>query len=175
MGEIALWILFYILIFIAFLGCFISRFPGPILAFGAILIAKLFMKAGELISWGNVIVIAVLVAASIVLNRLIPQWGKKLTPYGKSASTGAIVGSILALILSLAFAEIKPAGVAICVIILTFILLTFLFAFAFEYIKQKDVLGSAKASGSATVVYVCTTLVKLITVFYSVFLMFYNN
>lgn len=176
MGEIFLWGLFWLLILVSFLGCFISKFPGPVLAFVAILMAKFFMQAGEVISWANIVIIAVLVIASFILNRFIPQWGKaKLTPYGKGANIGAIIGSILALILALGFAEIEPVGVALTVIILTFIILPFIFSFVFEYLQKKNLMEAAKSGGSATVVYVCTTFVKVITVAYSVYLLMFNN
>lgn len=173
--QLALWALFFILIAIAFLGCFISKFPGPVLALAAILMAKFFMTAGELISWGNIVVITILVIASVVLNRFIPIWSKKLHPYGKGGNWGAIIGSIFTILLAPAITDIEPAGLGITVLLLCFILIPFLFSFLFEFFADKDAMRASRAGGSATLVYVSTTLVKLITVLYAVYLMFVNN
>ena len=173
--EIILWAIWVILVVIAFVGCFVSKFPGPVLAFIAVLMAKLAMSAGEYIEWWNVVVIAILVIASIVLNRMIPKWTKKMVAYGKGGSWGAIVGSIAALILFPAITSIENAGVSVTLIIFTFITMPFVFATGFEFIRQKDLIGAARSGGGATIVYVCTTFVKLFTVIYTVYLMFANN
>lgn len=175
MTEILLWGLFFILVCIALLGCFISKFPGPILAFVGILMAKFCMQAGHSITWTNIIIIAILVIASMVLNHYLPTLVKKLHPYGKGGDWGAIVGSVLALIFTPALKEIEPAGLAISLIILSFLLLPFLFATAFEYFKAKDLMVSSRAGGSATLAYVGTTVIKVMTVIYAVYLMFANN
>ena len=173
--DIALWCLFVLLICIGFIGCFVAKFPGPVMAFIAILMAKIFMTVGDVITWTNVIIIGILVVASIILNRMIPNWTQKLTPYGKGGNWGAIIGSILALILTPALSDIPSAGVAISAIILTFICLPFIFSTSFEFISQKDLQAASKSGVSATIVYVSTTFVKLFTVIYAVYLMFANN
>ncbi|MDE5594657.1 MAG: DUF456 family protein [Muribaculaceae bacterium] len=173
--ELVLWSIFWILIAFGFVGCFISRFPGPVLAFCGILIAKLFMSVGELISWWNVILIGLLVIASVILNRFIPKWSQSIAEFGKAGNYGALVGSLLTFCIAPALSEIRPVGVGISVMILSFILLPFIFATLFEYTKQKDILEASKSGGSATFVYICTTFVKLFTVVYTVYLMFVNN
>lgn len=174
--EIFLWALWAILIIIALIGCFISKFPGPILAFLAILEAKLFMSVGGLIEWWNIVVIGILVAAAFILNRMIPKWTKKLATYGKGGNWGAIVGSIAALIIVPAIlTSIENPGVSITLIIMTFLAMPFIFATGFEFISQKNFVSSAKSGGGATITYICTTFVKLFTVVYSIYLMFANN
>lgn len=174
--EIILWGIWVILIIIAVTGCFVSKFPGPILAFIAILMAKLCMEAGEVIEWWNIVVIGILVAACFILNRMIPKWTKKLATYGKGGNWGAIVGSIAALIIVPSLlTTIENPGVSITLIVMTFLVMPFIFATGFELISQKDFVASAKSGGGATITYVCTTFVKLFTVIYSVYLMFVNN
>ncbi|MCH5236615.1 MAG: DUF456 domain-containing protein [Muribaculaceae bacterium] len=174
--EIILWAIWAILIIIAFTGCFISKFPGPILAFAAILIAKLCMSVGDLIEWWNIVVIGILVVASFILNRMIPKWTKKLATYGKGGNWGAIVGSIAALIIVPSIlTSVENPGVSITLIVMTFLVMPFIFATGFELISQKDFVASAKSGGGATITYICTTFVKLFTVVYSVYLMFANN
>ena len=174
--EIVLWGIFVVLIVIALVGCFVSKFPGPILAFVAILMAKLAMSVGEAIEWWNVVVIGLLVAASFILNRMLPKWTANLATYGKGGSWGAVVGSITALIMMPALlTSTENPGVSWTLIGLTFIGMPFVFATGFEFIKQKEFVAAARSGGGATLVYVCSTFVKLFTVCYSVYLMFVNN
>lgn len=173
--EFALWGLFWILILIAFLGCFISRFPGPILALVAILIGKFFLPAGELIQWWNIVIIVLLVALSVVLNRMIPKWSESIAKFGKGGTWGTIVGSILTLCMAPAILDIKPAGLAISIFLISFVVLPFIFATVFEFAKQKNFIEAARSGGGATLVFVCTSCVKLIAVFYAVYLMIFNN
>ena len=174
--EIVLWAIWVVLMIIAIIGCFISKFPGPILAFAAILMAKLCMTVGSLIEWWNIVVIGILVAASFILNRMIPKWTKKLATYGKGGNWGAIVGSLAALIIIPALlTSIENPGVSITLIVMTLILMPFIFATGFEFISQKDFVAAAKSGSGATITYICTTFVKLFTVIYSIYLMFVNN
>lgn len=174
--ELALWGLFWILIALALVGCFISKFPGPVLAFIAILIAKLCMKAGELIAWWNVIVIGLLVVAAWWVTKMLPKWIAGLGTYGKGAKWGSIVGSIAALIIVPAIATgIENNGVAFTVILVTCILMTFIFAVGLEFLSIKNIKAATKNGGVAAFEYTCATLIKLIAVIYAVYLMFVNN
>lgn len=177
--EIVLWIIFAILIVIAFLGCFISKFPGPILAFVAILMAKLFIKTAALVSWWNVILIGLLVAASVVITRQIPKWSAKLGEYHKSGKMGALIGSIIVLIfVFIIFNSCKSPVLALILTILCMIAFPFGMAFLMEYTGQKENKDTNRALISAcsvTVSYVGTTILKLFIVFMSVYMMFNNN
>lgn len=174
--EIVLWGLFTLLMSLAFLGCFISKFPSGILSLAAILLAKFAMSVGSLLAWWNIAIIVVLAVASIILNKMLPVWSKKfVTPYGKGGSWGTIVGSVLVVCMTPALSSFDNAGVAATLMFLAFIVLPFLFAACFEFIKQKNFLEACKSGGSATLVYVGTSFVKLITVVYVMYLLFYNN
>lgn len=169
--EFALWALFILLIAIALLGCFIHRFPGPILAFAAILMAKFCMKAGALISWGAIVIIAILVAACFFINKQLPKITQKLGTYGKAANWGTLLGSVVAIIF-MAILPIANPYVALIVLLLFMIIFPFGFATLFEYNAQKDWNKAMISARSATVTYVCSTVLKLVTVIYSIYLMF---
>lgn len=175
MGEIALWILFFVLIVVALYGSFISKFPSSLLSLAAVLIAKFCMQVGEFITWTNLAVIVVLVVAAMIITKMAPRWAKKISDYGKGGTWGTIVGSIIALLLSIAFASIDSVALAYVLIIACFLILPFLFAWLFEFIKQKQMVPALQSAGAAMVVYVSTTFIKLITVVYVVYLVFYNN
>lgn len=177
MGEIALWILFFILIVVALYGSFISKFPSTFLALAAVLIAKFCMQVGEYITWLNLSIIVILTVASMVVTKMAPKWAKTIATYGKGGTWGTIVGSILALLLSVAFATIESESEALAyvLIVLSFIILPFLFAWIFELISQKKMVPALQSAGAATVVYISTSFIKLITVVYAVVLVFFNN
>lgn len=176
MGEIVLWILFFVLMVVALYGSFISKFPSSFLALAAVLIAKFGMAVGELISWANIIVIVILVVGAMVITKMAPRWAKKVSDYGKGGTWGTIVGSIIALLLSMGFASaVESVAVAYFLIILSFLILPFLFAFVFEYIAQKQTVPALQSAGAAMIVYVSTTFIKLITVVYVAYLVFFNN
>ena len=169
----ALFGLFWILIAIATVGCFISRFPGPILAFGAILMAKLFMKAGVAIEWWSIAVIAVLVVASWWVNRMLPKWTSSLGTYGKGAKTGTIIGSLIGLLIGCAMVgSASNEAVGMVLLILSLLVFTYIFAVALEYFSEKNLNIALKNGGIATIVYACSTAIKLLIVLYSVYLMF---
>lgn len=169
--ELALWCLFWILISLAIVGCFINKVPGPILVLAAVLMAKLCMTVGVYIDWWNVIVIGILVVASMILIRQLPKWTSELGMYGKGAKWGSIIGSIVALVLSPALlSSIENPGVSITVLILVCILTTFIFAAVFEFISLKDLKAAVKNGGIAAFEYTCSTLIKFIVVVYSIYL-----
>lgn len=175
MGEIALWTLFFILIVVALYGSFISRFPSSFLTLAAVLMAKFCMTIGEAITWLNISIIVVLVVASMVVNKLAPRWAQSIAPYGKGGKWGTTVGSLIALSLAFAYTAIESQALAYVLIVLTMIILPFFFAWIFELISQKKMVPSLQSAGAATVVYVSTAFVKLITVIYAVVLVFTNN
>lgn len=169
--EIILFILFFVLIAIALIGCFIHRFPGPVLAFAAILMAKLCMKSGELIEWINVIIIGLLVVLCFFLTRQLPKITKKLGEYGKMGNWGALIGSLLALVI-IPFCDGLNQYVTLSILLVMMIIFPFIFATLFEFINHKDWGKAMLSARSATLTYVCSTVLKLLTVVYAVYLMF---
>lgn len=171
--EIALWGVFWLLMALALVGCFISKFPGPVLALIALLIAKLCMKAGETVEWWNVIVIGVLVVACWILTKQLPKWISGLGSYGKGGKWGSIIGSIAALIIVPAIATgIENTWASFAIILITAVLMTFIFAVGLEFLSVKDLKVATKSGGVAAFEYTCATLIKLITVFYAIYFLF---
>lgn len=171
--EIALWGVFWLLIAFAFLGCFINKFPGPVLALIGVLMAKLFMTTGALIEWWNVVVIGVLVIASWWLTKLIPKWVSELGTYGKGAKWGSIIGSIAALIIVPALVtSVENPGLSFTIIFISAISMTFVFASGLEFLSTRNIKVAAKNGGIAAFEYTCSTLIKLITVVYAVYFVF---
>lgn len=175
MGEIALWILFFILMAVALYGSFIAKFPSSLLALAAVLIAKFCMSAGEGITWMNLTIIVVLVIATMIITKMAPKWGKKISDYGKGGTWGTIVGSLLGLLLTIGYTGIESKPLFWTATILTLIILPFIFASLFELIAQKKLTPALQSAGAATVVYVSTAFLKLITVAYAFVLVFTNN
>lgn len=175
MGEIALWILFFILIVVALYGSFIAKFPSSLIALAAVFIAKFCMQVGELITWVNLGIIVILVVATMIITRQAPKWGQLIAPYGKAATWGTIVGSLIALFICYAYTTIESVALMWVLIVLTMMALPFLFAFVFEVITQKKAVPALQSAGAATVVYCGTSFLKLVTVIYAVVLVFTNN
>lgn len=173
MQEIILLVLFFLLVFIAFLGCFIQRFPGPILALIGIVMAKLFTKLGSNLDWINIAIIGVLVVVCYLINKQIPKLAQKLGKYGKPATRGTLLGSIVAFIIVLVMIN-QGANqyISLALIFCLMISLPFIFATLFEYLSQKDWNTAIVSGRSATVSYFCSTLLKLVTVIYSVYILF---
>ena len=89
--------LIFLLLAFGFLGCFVNKFPGPLLCFIAIFLAKVAFSVP--ISWGIIVLIAILVAASMFfLNKYLPILGQKVAPFTKGAQ-GTLLGSIIGVIL----------------------------------------------------------------------------
>jgi len=145
-----------LLICIGFLGCFVNKIPGPLFAFIGLLIAKL---AADLpISWGIIVLAAVLVVASMVINsKFVPQLVAKLYPFGKAGKWGTFIGSLLGLIVGL-----KGSVVAGIIFMLA---LPYGFAWLFEYFSTKDAKESSKRAASAFTVYLVSTVIKLAVVY----------
>lgn len=174
--QTALWIIFGILIIVAILGCFVSKFPGPQLAFVAILLAKVAIEGPkDLIPWWAVAVVALLVVASIMLSKYVPQLAKKIVPYSKKGDRGALFGSLIALFLLLCCANGVSSVVLVILMIALPLVLAYSGALIGEYLDKKDWNPALKSAGSATMVYACTTLVKLIIVCYSIQLVLTAN
>lgn len=141
---------------IGFLGCFVNKIPGPLLAFIGLLLVKI---VGDLpISWGIIALCAVLVVASMVINgKYVPQLAAKLYPFGKGGKWGTFVGSLIGLIISLS---------ANWVVGLIFMLgLPYALALAFEYLGTKDAKEAGKRAGAAYTVFLASTVIKLVVVF----------
>lgn len=155
---------------LGFLGCFVNKIPGPILAFIGILLLKFVNDVP--VSEVALVVIAVTVILSYILPKiLLPKLKKHIVEYGKAASWGATIGSILGLII-LCGVGFDSMVVGIILLIVAIVVLPYLFALVFEGISKKDWSKAVPAAGGALIEYLCTTLLKLAVVGYSFYAMF---
>lgn len=145
-----------LLICLGFLGCFVNKIPGPLFAFVGLMIAK-FATDIE-ISWGIIALCAALVVASMIINgKYVPKMAAKLYPYGKGGKWGTFVGSLIGLLIAL-----KASAVVGFICLLA---LPYGFAYLFEMINTKDGKESAKRAASAYIVFLVSTIIKLVVVY----------
>ena len=88
-------ILGWALIGFGFLGCFINKVPGPILAvIGLVVVAV----AGdvEVPWWGWTLIVALLVIGKIVDKKLLPKVATAVAEYGKAGTWGTTIGLVCA-------------------------------------------------------------------------------
>lgn len=145
-----------LLMCLGFLGCFVNKIPGPLMAFIGLLLAK--FAADLPISWGIIALCAVLVVVSMVVNaKYVPQLAAKLYPYGKGGKWGTFIGSLIGLIIAL-----KASAVVGIIFMLA---LPYGFAWLFEYMTDKDSKEAGKRAASAFTVYLASTVIKLVVVY----------
>lgn len=144
-----------VLMCFGFLGCFVNKIPGPLVAFIGLLFVK--FAAGLDISFGIIALCAALVVISMIINsKLLPSLVAKLHPYGKGGSWGAFFGSLVGLIA-------LTSGDAVLGAILM-VVLTYMFAWLFELISTKSVKECSKRAVSAFAVFLVSTVIKLAVV-----------
>lgn len=138
-----------------FLGCFVNKIPGPLVAFIGLLVVK--FAAGLDISFGIIALCAALVVISMIINsKFVPALVSKLHPYGKGGSWGAFLGSLIGLI---SIASDYPVVGAVLMIVLPYV-----FAWLFELISTKSIKECTKRAASAFLVFLVSTVIKLAVV-----------
>ncbi len=163
---IALLILMYLLLGLGFIGCFINKFPGPLLAFIGLLIGKIGI--GIPFDWWVLGLVAVLVAASMYTSRkVVPELAKKVAPFTKGA-TGTTLGSIIGLLV-IGCAGDSSIGVLGVMAFIGLAVIPFACAFVFEKTVQKDSSAALASAIGATTVYLANAFLKLIVVVLSVY------
>lgn len=172
--EIACLIIGWILVFFGFLGCFVEKIPGPLMAF----IGLLIFVWGTSVSceWWVLLLVGIMVIASKILSKkLLPKIGQLVAEYGKGGSWGAMVGSLIGLITTLVVGN-TPVSTAIMIIVLivSFIVLPYVFALLFEFIAKKSFPLAAQAAGGALVAFLAGTMLKLGVCAYAVYAVIAN-
>ena len=155
-----LWILFAILVVFGFIGCFISKIPGPLLTYIGILLLR--FGIGVKVPWGILVVLAIFVIASMWLSKnIVPKIGAKVAQYGKGGTWGTVIGSLIGFIILLNGSG--STAMLIIALVLSFVVLPFAGAVLGELIARKDFGAALKAGQGAYVVYLCDTVLKLAT------------
>ncbi len=122
-----------------------------------------------MVSWGAIILSALMVAASMILNRKLPEITKKLHEFGAAGKWGATIGSLIGLILFLNIMNPLQVGSVILALILFLVVCPFAGAYIGELIVRKDPQAALAPAGAAYVTYLCTTIVKLAAVALTVY------
>lgn len=168
--DILGWVLVIFLYLLGFLSCFINKIPGPMICAVATAAAKLMLESKVKGGWDIVAVVFGLAILAIILSKLMTKLAKsKLQDYSKGASRATTWACILGLIILLAGAR---DGGLIFFLILGFVILPYAFAFLVELIKQKKANLALKSAGSCFLVYVADTMMKIVTLYVSVYYMF---
>ena len=147
----------FILMLLGTAGCFVNKVPGPLVAFLGIVVVSIASKLH--LSIEMYIVCTTIIAASMVVSwKLMPFIASKLKPYGKEGSWGTFAGAWTAIILAI----LLNSGVLLFILLL---LLTFGFAWWFEYNASKDLQASCKRALFAWIMYLITSFYKFLILF----------
>lgn len=151
-----------LLLLVGIFGSFMNRFPAPLFLLAAAIIA---VSATHLpIVWWHLPLIILLTAVCLLLDYLVPRWMKGKSDYSDWSKRGAVIGSILTIILvTILLVTEGQIGTKIPWFIACFFLLPFLFALFFEYLARKRFIEGLKAAGNVAIAFYTTTVLKLLT------------
>lgn len=169
-------IISWLLIAIGFIGCFIHKFPGPVTAFIGMLIFIFGMKVNPIPWVGIVICVILLVITAVANKKFIPLIAKQISEFGKGGKWGAIIGSILGLIIIVfsfmgtAAAEESKNGLLILLLIIGFGVIPFVAALIGETVSRKNMSQALKPATAAYLTYLLSMILKLIVCVYCVYI-----
>lgn len=163
------WGLVGLLLLLGFLGCFVSKIPGPIAVLIAVLLAKLGLDIG--VTWGTVAVVAGLAIASIVLSKFLVKLIKKIHEFSRRGYWGTTIGSIVGLLII----SCVPLDSVILLTIIGLVVVPFVFAFLLELTKKQPMSITLKSSAVATLTYLVDTFLKLLVFVISINYIFDMN
>lgn len=169
MINFLLFALAFLLIGIGFVGCFVQKVPGPIMAFLGILI--LYFKVGsDVIGTEWLILCAAIVALSMIVGKyLVPKLGKLVSEYGKGGKVGTVLGAVLSVLILAASGLVETDPI---LSIILFLAIPFVLASLFEIISKKDLAEGIKSGTGAYVTYLANTLLKLAACLISIYAAF---
>ncbi|MGN0235387.1 MAG: DUF456 family protein [Paludibacteraceae bacterium] len=168
--SILWWVLIALFLCLGFLGCFVSKVPGPIAVFLATLVAKLCLDMP--FEWYVVGITAGLAIASMILSKVLVKLVKKLHEYSKRATWGTIIGSIIGLGILVGVKSIDSAAFVILIAIVALVLVPFVLAFLLELTNKKGAMCALKSAASATAAYLADTCLKLAVFIYAIYAIF---
>lgn len=163
MGTILAMVFGFLLVILGFIFCFVHKIPGQLLAFIGLLVIK-FAADLPVPAWA-LIVCTLLVIISMLVDRLVlPILAKRIHEYGKASTRGTIIGSLIALLVGLSVhSTVWPA-------IICFFTLPYILAYLFEFGSVKKSEEAFQRAGAGYIVFLCSTLLKLIVVFLCLYL-----
>lgn len=158
----------FVLIAIGFIGCFVHKIPGPLLAFAGILVFH--FGNGSCISTTALILCAVAVIISMVLGHYMPKITKRIHEFGKGGKAGAIIGSLLGLIaIAGAGSADIDTGLFIVFIITGLVIIPFAFAYIGEMIARKSAKEALMPAVAAYITYFTGMVIKLAVCAYCIY------
>lgn len=176
MGDIIVIAISVLLLIIAFVGCFVHKVPGPLIALISILIFRFGCDAGEVVSTTAILLCVLAVILSMVLNHLMPKLTKRLAQFGAGGKWGAVLGSLLGLILLASFPDTFDSFFgAVAMLILCLGVLPYGFAFLGELIARKNAAAALKPAFASYLTYLSGLIINLAVCFYCVYTMFMVN
>ena len=174
MTEILILVFCVLLFIIGFIGCFVHKIPGPLIAFIGILIYRFAGAGGDAISASALVLCAVAVVLSMILTHHAPKLTKKIAKFGKGGTWGSIVGSLLGLALLASVSEDAMDGFfpALLMLIVAFGVIPFALSYLFEFASRKDAKAALMPAVAAYVTFLSGMLIKLAVCVYCVYAVF---
>lgn len=169
-------IISWLLIVFGFIGCFIHKFPGPLTAFIGMLLFIFGMKVQSIPWLGIVICVVLLVIAMLANKKFIPLIAKQISEFGKGGKWGAIIGSIIGLIiilagsLGVAATDESKNGLLILMLIIGFGVIPYATALIGEWASRKNISQALKPATAAYLTYLLSMILKLIVCVYCVYI-----
>ena len=161
----------YFLVCLGFLGCFISKFPGPVTAFIGMLIFIFGLSMP--IPWTGIIMCIILLVITAICNKkVIPYITTKISEFSNGGKWGAIIGSLLGLLIIVGSHDESKMIIAF---ILAFVVLPFGFALCGESLSRKSFSTAVKPATAAYLTYLLSMLLKLAVCCYCVYVMITNG
>lgn len=174
MGFLTILVLSFTLIGIGFLGCFIHKFPGPILAFLGMLLFIFGSKMpSSIIPWAGIIISAIAIVATMIANKKIPLIAQKVSEFGNAGKWGAIVGSIIGLLVMIG-ARSSSTAVLILIGVLSLVVIPFCFSWIFEAISRKDFMKALMPGLAAFLTYFLSMILKLAVCIFCLYIVIAN-
>lgn len=170
MINVILWILAILCLVFGFLGCFVNKIPGPIFVVIAMLIGILGLDLP--FGWGTFAIVVVLAIVSIILSKTLVSLARNIQEFGKRASLGTTIGSMIGILLLLASANQNDTMQLVVMGFVGLLVLPFVFAFLLELTRKQGAKNALLCATSATIAYVADTMLKLVVFVFAVYKMF---
>lgn len=174
MSEILILVFCVLLFIIGFIGCFVHKIPGPLIAFIGILVYRFAGAGGDAISGSALALCAVAVVLSMILTHFSPKLTKKIAKFGKAGTWGSIVGSLLGLAVLATASEDFMDGFfpVLLMLVVAFAVIPFALSYLFEFAARKDAKGALMPAVAAYVTFLSDMLIKLAVCVYCVYAVF---
>jgi uncharacterized protein YqgC (DUF456 family) len=86
-----------VLLLLALVGCFVPAIPGPVLAYGALLVRH-FASDEVAYSLPLLVALGVVLVVVIIIDYVLPSWLTRKTGGSKYGARGALIGMIAGLV-----------------------------------------------------------------------------